>query len=168
MRLKKTLWILLIVGIISCKQKSSETKNNLNVEPKVVNGDNELAFNEIKKLNLDSIYLNLLDPRNVTEAEYQKVGKSWTEFHKNVSDFIKSENFKWEVPDSTITVMNRIYFSKDGTVDFYTFKIRNQSVSTEKRTEYEKVLQKFCENVKIDLYRNERYAQCGKIKYVNY
>ncbi|MBU2527320.1 MAG: hypothetical protein KKC03_12035 [Bacteroidetes bacterium] len=168
MKLKISFWILLIIGIISCKEKSSETKNNFKNEPKVVSGDNEEAFNEIKKLNLDSIYPNLLDPKNVTESEYQEVEKSWVKFHENVSEFIKFENFDWEVPDSTITVLNRIYFSKEGTVDYYTFKIMNHSVSAEKRAEYEKVLQKFSENVKIDLDRNEQYAQCGKIKYLNY
>ena len=38
----------------------------------------------------------------------------------------------------------------------------------EKRAEYEKVLQKFSKEVKLDLKRTEKYAQCGKIKYLNY
>ena len=119
-------------------------------------------------MNLDSTYTNLLNPRNVSESEYKIVAESWSEFHKKVSQFIKEENFKCEVSDSTITILNRIYFDKSGTIDYYTFKIRNTSVSAEKRAEYEKVLQKFSKEVKLDLKRTEKYAQCGKIKYLNY
>ena len=162
MKLKSSLWILLIIGLISCKQKTTEK------EPKVVSGTNEIAYNEIKKMNLDSTYTNLLNPRNVSESEYKIVAESWSEFHKNVSKFIEQEKFEWEVPDSTITILNRIYFDKNGNIDYYTFKIKNPSVSPEKIAEYEKALQKFSKEVKLDLKRNEKYAQCGKIKYINY
>lgn len=168
MRIKNSIWILLIIGLISCKQKSTEKETEVIKVPKIVSGNNEMAYNEIKKLNLDSTYTILLDPRNVSESEYKIVVESWSEFHKKVSQFIKEENFKWEVPDSTITIFNRIYFDKNGTIDYYTFKIKNPSVSSEKQAEYEKVLQKFSKEVKLDLKRSEQYAQCGKTKYLNY
>ncbi|WP_417558859.1 hypothetical protein [Mesoflavibacter zeaxanthinifaciens] len=169
MSLKKILFALLVIGITSCKEKPTENNQIANKnETKVVSVDNELAYEKIKPLNLDSHYTNLLDPRNTTETELKKAMKAWSEFHKNVSEFIKSEKFDWEVPDSTITVVNKIYFSKKGTVDYYTFKIMNETVTPEKKEAYEKVLQKFSEKVKIDLERDEQYAQCGKIKYVNY
>ncbi|MFT7251234.1 MAG: hypothetical protein ACI9FW_000961 [Flavobacterium sp.] len=119
-------------------------------------------------MNLDSTYTALLDRKNVSKSEYKIVVESWYEFHKKVAQFIKEENFKWEVPDSTITILNRIYFDKSGTIDYYLFRIRKLSVSAEKRTEYQKVLQKFSKEVTLDLKRTEKYAQCGKIKYLNY
>lgn len=168
MRIKNSIWILIVIGLISCKQKSTEKETEVIKEPKIVSGNNEIAYNEIKKMNLNSTYTNLLDPRNVSESEYKIVVESWSEFHKKISKFIKEENFKWEVPDSTITIYNRIYFDKNGTIDYYTFKIKNPSISAEKRAEYEKVLQKFSKEVKLDLKRSEQYAQCGKTKYRNY
>jgi hypothetical protein len=174
MKLKNTLKFMLffsiIIGINSCKEKNENKtqSNEVQKEPKIVNGINEIAYNEIKKMNLDSTYTDLLDRRNVSESEYKIVVESWYEFHKKVSQFIKKENFKWEVPDSTITILNRIYFDKSGTIDYYLFRIRNASVSAEKQTEYQKVLQKFSEEVTLNLKRVEKYAQCGKIKYLNY
>ena len=165
MKLSKSILFFLIIGFISCKQ--TPKKIEAIKEPKVVSGNNNAAYNALKKMNLDSTYTNLLDPRNVTTDEYKIVAKSWSEFHKKLSHFIKEENFKWEVSDSTITIMNRIYFDKNGTIDYYTFKIKNSSVTDEKIVEYEKVLQKFSGNVKLDLKRDEKYAQCGKIKYKN-
>ncbi len=168
MRFKSSLWILVIIGLISCKQKSTEKETDSIKEPKVVSAHNKIALKEIRELYLDSTYTNLLDPRNVTESEYKDVTKSWTEFHKKVLKFIEEEDFKWDVPDSMITIANRIYFDKNGTIDYYTFKIRNPSISAEKSAEYEKVLQKFCKEITLDLKRNENFAQCGNIKYVNY
>lgn len=168
MRITIGLWILLIFGFISCKQKSSVKETELIKQPKVVNFDNELAFTEFRALNLDSSYTNLLDPRNVTESEYKAVKASWSEFHKQVSKFIKEENFNWEVPDSTISIVNRIYFDKNGTIDYYAFKILNPSIPAEKRSEFENVLKKFSKEIKLNLKRDEQYAQCGKTKYLNY
>ncbi|HLV13749.1 MAG TPA: hypothetical protein VKY41_01115 [Xanthomarina sp.] len=168
MRVINSMWILLIIGLISCKQNSTEKVTEDIKEPKIVSANNEMAYNEIKKLNLDSTYTNLLDPRNVSEPEYKMVMKSWSEFHKNISQFLIDENFKWEVPDSTITIFNRIYFDKNGTIDYFTFKIKTPSVSDEKQTEYEKILLKFSKQVKLNLKRPEQYAQCGKTKYLNY
>lgn len=168
--LKLMLFFSIIIGINSCKEKNENKtqSNEVQKEPKIVNGINEIAYNEIKKMNLDSTYTDLLDRKNVSESEYKIVVESWYEFHKKVSQFIKKENFKWEVPDSTITILNRIYFDKSGTIDYYLFRIRNASVSAEKQTEYQKVLQKFSEEVTLNLKRVEKYAQCGKIKYLNY
>jgi len=165
MKLSNRIIILLIIGFISCKQ----TPKEIDIKgPKVVSGNNKTAYNVLKKMNLDSTYTNLLDPRNVTADEYKLVAASWAKFHKNLSHFIKEEKFKWEVSDSTITIMNRIYFDKNGTIDYYTFKIKNPSVTDEKIVEYKRVLQKFSKNVKLDLNRDENYAQCGKIKYKNF
>ncbi|MDB4158058.1 hypothetical protein N9609_01060 [bacterium] len=168
MNLKNTFWILLIIGLVSCKQKSTEKKNELVKEIKVVNANDKIAFAEFRELNLDSTYTNLLDPRNVTESEYKIVTESWSEFHKKVSKFIKEENFKWEVPDSTISIVNRIYFDKNGTIDYYGFKILNPSISAEKNEEFKKVLEKFSKEIKLELKRDKQYAQCGKTKYLNY
>ena len=158
----------IVLGTISCNEKPTESKVVISNTHKVVNFDNSTEFKAFRELNLDSTYMNLLDPKNTTELEYKAVIQSWSEFHQKVSKFIKQENFHWEVPDSTISIVNRIYFNKNGTVDYYGFKILNQSIPAEKRKEYENVLQKFSESIKLDLPRDKKYAQCGKIKYMNY
>jgi len=139
-----------------------------NKAPKVVSFENKVAFDEMKKMNLDSIYSNLLNPRNVTESEYKVVIKSWSKFHQKVSKYIKEEKFTWEVQDSIIKISNRIYFDKNGNVEYYSFRIQNPNVTPEKRLEYEKLLLKFSEKEKVDLQRDNKFAQCGNIKYLNY
>lgn len=165
---KIMFFTLMISTIASCKEKNPQ-KEIIDIQkPLVVNGDDDVAIRQLQNRNLDSVYMNLLNPKNVSDSEYNAVSDSWIEFHKQVSQFIDKENFKWEVPDSTITIMNRIYFDKNGTIDYYAFKVMNPSVSLNKRAEYEKILQKFSRDVKINLQREENYAQCGNIIYLNY
>ena len=170
MWLKKNskILFLLAITIISCIDKPSQNTSNSDDKPLIVNGDDEAKYNEIKSMNLDSIYPNLLDPQNSTEANYKEVQQSWSDFHQQVSQYLKDKEFDWEVQDSTITVFNRIYFSEKGTVDYYTFKIMNPSVLPEKRLEFQTILKKFSENIALDLIRDGQYAQCGKTKYLNY
>lgn len=168
MKLKNCLKAILIIGLISCKQEPTKKEIALIKESIVVNADDKIAFIKFRELNLDSTYTNLLDPRNVTESEYKAVTQSWSKFHKKIDEFIKEKNFKWEVTDSTISIINRIYFTKDGSIEYYAFKILNPSISYKKRTEFEKILENFSKETKLELKRNEPYAQCGKIKYLNY
>ena len=160
--------LVLIFGLIGCNKKSKRDEQINMTTFRVVNFDNKIAFNDMQALDLDSTYLNLLDPRYSDASEYEPIIKSWTDFHQKVSQFMEEESFKWEVTDSTISIVNRIYFDKNGNIEHYFFRVLTPSITTKKRAEFEKVLQKFSKNTKIDLSRESPFAQCGKTKYLNY
>ncbi len=162
--MKQVSIFLLIIILIGCAKNISDTDKN----PTIISFDNQPSFDAYKKLNLDSIYPNLLDSRNSTQEQHKKVIESWSKFHQQVSKFMKDENFTWDSPDSTISIVNKIYFSKSGSIDYYFFRIINPSISNAKRLEFETVLQNFSKNIKIELNRDDKYAQCGKTRYVNY
>ena len=48
MRIKSSLWVLLIIGLISCKQKSTKKESGPVKNPKVISADNKLAFSEFR------------------------------------------------------------------------------------------------------------------------
>ena len=158
----------MILGLLGCKQNPSEGKTENINNPKVIDFDNKLAFNDFSKLNLDDKCVNLLDPKNTSEAERESVINSWSNFHKKVSKFLLEEKFDWEVPDSTISIYNRIYFDKNGNINYYVFNINNPSISEGKKAEFETVLAKFSKSVQLELQRDQAFSQCGKTKYLNY
>ncbi len=166
--MKDIFIICLITAFVSCGNSSTVFGQGDKTNPKVINFDNKTEFNDYQKLNLDSLYPNLLDPSKSSEKEYKAVIKSWSEFHQKVSSFMKNESFTWSVEDSTISIVNKIYFNKNGMVDYFFFRILNPSISDSKKTEFESVLQKFSRSVIMDLTRDSKYAQCGKTKYLNY
>jgi len=159
MKAQFILILIFIPIIISCQQKQKD--------PFVVHVKDKKAYAEIKKKNLDSIYTALLDPDNTRDTEYEQVITAWSTFHKKLSSYIKEADFKWEVPDSVITIYNKIYFDKDGKVEYYLFKIGNPSISEKKRIEFNALLQKFSKEVSMDIKRSQGYAQCGHTKYLN-
>ena len=168
MTMKNSLYMIMAIAMLSCKQQASDDSTPTTKAPTVVNFDNTQALNAFTALNLDHTYTNLLDPRNVAPEEYQAITASWAAFHKKVDKYLKATDFKWNVPDSTISIVNRIYFDKNGAIEYYMFRVINPSVPAEKRAEFEAVLQEFSKEVQLDLSRDEQFAQCGKTKYVNY
>ncbi|MCA0131712.1 hypothetical protein [Winogradskyella alexanderae] len=168
MKIGYNLLIGLMLLTLACKQNSSEDKTENTKEPNIINFDDKLAFADFSKLNLDEKCVNLLDPRNTSKTERERVIKSWSNFHKKINKFMKEEGFSWEVPDSTISIYNRIYFDKNGTVNYYVFNINNPSISELKKAEFKNVLSKFSKEVHIELQRAGQFAQCGKTKYLNY
>lgn len=158
-QMKKTLLIIGLIFFVSCKNKEKGI---------VVNSQNELKYSKIKKLELDKHYHNLLSPNNRAKKEYTEVAKTWGDFHRQIGKIVKENNFTWNVKDSSITVLNRIYFTKNGEVDYYTFRVLNKNVSNAKKAEYEKLLAGNISKVKINLKRDKQYAQCGKVRYQNY
>src|SRR5690554_150266 len=78
--------------------------------PFVVNIDEEERVMELRERNFDSIYVNLLDPRNVSQEQYREVVKNWTELHQKIGGYIREGQFDWGVEDSLIEISNRIYF----------------------------------------------------------
>ncbi|WGH77037.1 hypothetical protein P8625_07850 [Tenacibaculum tangerinum] len=156
--MKNVLLFCLLLVVFSC------SKENRGV---IINLEDEVALNKIKKLELDTKYKNLLNAQLTTAKEYETVMKSWSGFHTQVGKILKENNFDWEVRDSAVKILNKIYFNKDGEINYMAFKVMNESVTDDKKEAYKKILSDNVSKLTIALERNEQYAQCGKVKYVN-
>lgn len=166
MKAIKTFLILLIFGFQICNGQENNYLNEENL-PQIINRDNTNAVKEFRKLDLDSFYDNLLDPNNVSENERQEVIESWSNFHKKIVAYLKESQFNWNSDDKSIRINKRIYFEKDGSVNYYVFKIENLKISEETKQEFLKVLKKFVAENKIDYTKDTVFAQCGIVEYNN-
>ncbi|REH46472.1 hypothetical protein C7448_10732 [Tenacibaculum gallaicum] len=156
--MKKLLLVCSLIVLFSCNKEN---------EGEVVNLQNEAAINKVKKLDLDTKYKNLLNPEFTTDEEYKEVTKSWGDFHKQVGKILKDNDFDWGIKDSSVKILNKIYFNKDGEVNYMVFKVMNENVTSSKKREYEQLLTENITKLKIDLTRKEKFAQCGNVKYLN-
>lgn len=150
--------VVLLICFVSCVNEHNNRVYNL---------DDKEQSEKAKQLKLDDAYANLLNPQ-VSKDEFKAVYGSWSDFHKEIGEYIKQENFNWGVADSTITLVNKIYFDKEGKVEHFLFKVWNEKVSNDKKAEYQLLLNKFIENSGVNLKRDKQFAQCGKVKYINY
>ena len=157
--MKKFLGVIVVfITLFSCKQEKGS----------VVSLHNLTEYEKIKKLQLDDSYINLLNPSLSDKEEYETILKSWSSFHNKVNDVLTKNNFSWGVADSSITVVNKIYFKKDGTINYFLVNIKNEHVSDETKNTYVSLLKNNLDKLTIDLTRDNQFAQCGKVKYKNY
>ncbi|MFY7669579.1 hypothetical protein ACOSP6_00690 [Tenacibaculum sp. MEBiC06402] len=157
--MKKCLGLfVLFLSFFSCKKEKN----------RVVGFHDSVAISSLQKLQLDDSYINLLNPSFSKKEEYQAIIKSWSNFHNNVNEILTENEFSWGVPDSSITVVNKIYFTKNGKVNNFLVNIKNENVTLETKNEYVKLLNNNLNKLSIDLKRDKQFAQCGKVKYKNY
>lgn len=144
--------------LIGCQESS---------EKRVMNLEIATDLKKVKELNLDENHANLLNTRTSSKEEQQEVMSSWKNFHQQVGDILKEEKFSWGIGDSNVTMVNKVYFNKNGNVTYYMFRVINESVSLEKRKEFENIMMNHIDNIRIDLQRDTQFSQCGKVKYQN-
>lgn len=160
--------LILITGVSSCAEKAE--KKTAATEEKdavfIVNFDDKEAFGEFRALNLDDTHPNLLIPEN-SEADHAAVLKSWSDLHQHIGTHLAENDFSWGVEDSSITMLQKIYFKPNGEIKTYFFRIFNENVSEETKAEFAVLLRDFAEDNRIEVQREGDFAQCGKTRYLN-
>ena len=115
---------------------------------------------------MDETHSNLLNSQ-ISKSEYNSVLKSWTDLHKRIGKFLLENKFDWGINDSTITIVRKIYFKPNGEIENYFFNVLNKNKTKEKRERISNLIADFAKNNSIEYQRNEKFAQCGKTKYLN-
>ena len=164
--LKSMLIILIIIGTYSCKEKNKTQSNEIEKKAKVFNFDNKTELSQFNKLNLDETHPNLLNPQ-ISKTDYNSVVDSWKDLHQNIGKYLSDKKFTWNVKDSTITIIQKFYFNKDGKIENYFFRIKNKDVSKEKKEQFANLISDFTKSNKIGFIKDKSFAQCGKAKYLN-
>ncbi len=97
-------------------------------------------------------------------------GEKETEFiqaYKNLlmdlGSFLSKNGFKWEKP---VRCFNNIYFSKDGSIDYYFFRFYpGQKINEAKQEDFEKLVGKFIQDHKINIQTDKKFSQCSPVQY---
>jgi hypothetical protein len=133
-------------------------------------GQKAMSFEEaetqgVTTKKLDSIYTNALDDGTgiyVFENE-DEIMKAWTEMLQDISSFLRK---KEEMRKIDIHVFQRVYFNKDGKIDYYLYKIRNsEQISEEQILQINEFLNDFVENYQFSLSADRNFVQCGMAKF---
>ncbi|MFD2566398.1 hypothetical protein [Pseudotenacibaculum haliotis] len=162
MRIVRICSVFVLLLSFACK---SEKTSDTIADVKIFNVANEDDRKEFSVLKLDDTHVNLLNP-TISKDGFEAIYKSWSQFHYDLNDFLTSKNFTWGVDDENIKLFNRIYFTKEGKVKAYAYRVYNQ-VGKEKTEEYGKVIGDFLKSKQISLTRDVAFAQCGKMSLPN-
>ncbi len=160
--------LITLVSLNSCKintESKSETTEEI-AQVKVYDFNNKQELAEYEALNLDKSHPNLLNPQ-ISKADYDTVIASWTNLHQEIGTYLSENDFSWEVEDSTISIVQKIYFKPNGHIKHYFFRVLNENVPGEKKERYADLIKEFAKTHRIDYQLDQSFAQCGKTKYMN-
>lgn len=114
---------------------------------------------------LDSLYQSALHTDSLQaafagrEKEFQS---AYISMLQALGAFLHTHNFKWE---KQIRCFNRIYISKDGTIDYFLFNFKPGEIDPEKEQAFEKLLGEFITTYRFPLTNTKSFAQCSPVQY---
>ena len=164
-----TLIIFLNLVFISCQQEKVDKEKLASEETttiQVFNFDKKSDRTAYQKLDLDKTHPNLLNPQ-ISDVALTEVRSSWNKLHQDIGAYLNAKGFSWEVPDSTITIVQKFYFTPEGNIKSYFFNIRNENVAAAKKEAFGKLVSEFAKENTIQITREAAFAQCGKTRYIN-
>ncbi len=113
---------------------------------------------------LDSTYksaVNVDKKKAVFAGKEDKLVESYNGMLQDLGDFLAKHNFKW---DTTTRCFNRIYFNKDGHIDFFLYSFKT-NISSEKEAQFKRLLNEFIRQYKFPLHAKVNFAQCSPVIY---
>lgn len=129
-----------------------------------------MTFKEAQEIGiypqLDSLYRGGIDSdstRSIFKDQKAYI-EAYQQFLFQLGTFLKKNNFKW---GKQVRCFNRIYFSKEGTVDYFLYNFKEGQVTPEQEREFGKLLQKFIQEAKFNLKADQQFAQCSPVKYTD-
>jgi hypothetical protein len=75
---------------------------------------------------------------------------------------LKANGFEWE---TKTRCFNRIYFNKDGEIDYFLFNFYPDQIESDKEKEFEKLLNTFIQSYTFPLTASKNFAQCSPVTY---
>lgn len=93
--------------------------------------------------------------------DQDRMGAAYVAFMQEFGKYLSDHKFKW---GKTTKCWNRIYFGKDGSVEYYLFNFKT-SILPEQLTQYKELFTAFAMTHKINMTANEGFAQCSPITY---
>ncbi len=116
---------------------------------------------------LDGMYASALHANPIlavfkTSQEQEDFQKAYLKFMQDLNLFLKANNFSW---GKQTTCFNRIYFSANGTVDYFLYNFHSSQITPEKEKEFDRLLKLFVKDHKFSLTAKEKFSQCSPYKY---
>jgi hypothetical protein len=81
---------------------------------------------------------------------------------KDLNAFLNENDFTWSKPTRCF---NRIYFSPDGSIEYFLFHFKPDEISVEQEQAFERLVNQFIQEYKFPLQAKSRFAQCSPVTY---
>jgi len=120
---------------------------------------------------LDSLYQSAVHVDTTlavfkSDVDQEKMHSEYVKLLQAFGVFLRENNFNWT---QKTACFNRIYFNKDGGIDYFVYNFRGQpeeKPTPEQEKEFNRLLSLFIQDYKIDLKADRPFAQCSPTTYM--
>lgn len=135
-------------------------------------GQKAMTFNEAKENNirtsyLDSIYPNAIHYTDTSLAVFKTnqdvLLSAYQKLLQDLGKHLKANDFFWDKPTKGF---NRIYFNKDGKIDYFLYNFRADQLTIEQEKKFGELLNKFIIDYQFPLTAKTGFAQCSPVTYM--
>ena len=134
-------------------------------------GQKAMTFNDaneqnIKMSSLDSQYQSGIHADTslaVFKTNTDEYIAGYQDLLQDLGQYLKENNFLWDKPTNGF---NRIYFDKNGKIDYFLYSFRPNQMTTEQENGFAELLGKFILNYKFPLTANTKFSQCSPVTYM--
>ena len=156
--IKSILFGILILAF-SCQNVDENEK------PIVINSIlNPELESEFRKKDLKTLYPKLLTPQNFDAERDTVLVRKITTFQNELVNGLESKKFNWNVAESEISILTRIYFDSIGRIEYFAFKVDNDNVNKQAMEEFKSHLEKNIDNLDLGISRQTKYNHCVNFK----
>lgn len=145
---------------------------NIQAQQKAISFDEAVAFGmnleEFDKNYKSALQEDASKAVFKTPEEREKLEKAYVKLLQDFNAFLAQNKFEWK---NKTRCFQRIYFSPDGTIDYfiYNFNLKNVNPadipSKEKQEEFRRLLSLFIKEYVFEVKANEPFAQCSPTVY---
>ncbi len=146
-------FILLLTPLFSCAQKIATTFQKATKNK------------GIRIEQLDSTYQSALNDdstKAVFVGQEKEFYEGYVSMLQALGKHLTANNFKW---DKATRCFNRIYFNKDGEIDYFLFNFYPGQIEPDKEKEFEKLVNTFVQTYTFPLPADKKFAQCSPVTY---
>jgi len=117
--------------------------------------------------NLYNTYQSAINSEDSSKGVFSATGQgdklasAYREFLYQLGNYLKQHGFKWEQPTR---LGQRIYFSPDGSVDYYLFTPKT-TMARKQLQQFEKLLTAFAATHKLGVTAPVKFAQCSPVTF---
>ncbi|NGP88532.1 hypothetical protein [Fodinibius halophilus] len=116
---------------------------------------------------LDSLYPSAAHAhptKGVFNKDQASFLKKYRTMMQEFGQFLNENNFQW---GNRTSFFQRIYFDKNGSIDYYFVNLDQTHFSDKKRKQFLKLLHAFSEKYQFPMQAESNFAQCAPITFVD-
>jgi hypothetical protein len=116
---------------------------------------------------LDSIYSSALhddSTKAVFHGKEKEFYAGYVSMLTELNSFLKKNDFFWS---KKTRCFNRIYFNKEGKIDYFLFNFYPNQIEIEQESKFENLVSEFISTYQFPLTANRKFAQCSPVTYIN-